>query len=496
VASANSALAQSISALLELWRATRNSKLAYEIERLSQYLPKAPFFESATEQENWWNTALSSGDPSWIPALLSAPWPANWKDGRQRLERISGMPSDPRFGSWALSACGLVSYRYQSHPFWRSWFQLLKQCHDPRFLIEASKQLEWVVSSFRYHDRSVERWEAELAALSQEQALSKEQNAEQARILAAVGIADREVLKATLLKEVYARPEDMAARLVYADLLLEEGDSRGEFIQLQVKKLTAPEATDRRLESRLLKQYQHQWLLKPYGLDPEGCVFSGGFLEKIRITPLQSWEEIFSYPLWATVHTLASHHHLTPDALLKLPLRIKTAFSVWSLSSVATALESATQLTGLGVQLLDEPRLLKKLPQLQFLAVQAQLQSLEWLAELPITRLRLCYGSIMELITLLERTDHRLTCVERISGALDKPDGWIYRLLPEENFWSLDLQYQPGAKSLDYEGILAGLNHRIRKLIVRQPKQLSAPARLELQELPSRYSIPVTFVIE
>lgn len=39
----------------------------------------------------------------------------------------------------------------------------------------------------------------------------------------------------TLLNEVLANPADREPRLVYADWLLDQGDPRGEFIQLQIQ---------------------------------------------------------------------------------------------------------------------------------------------------------------------------------------------------------------------------------------------------------------------
>ncbi len=66
---------------------------------------------------------------------------------------------------------------------------------------------------------------------------------------------------AELFARVYARPEDDEARQVLADHLLEEGDPRGEFIALQLRRLKGPlPPTGMKRERRLLEEHEARWL--------------------------------------------------------------------------------------------------------------------------------------------------------------------------------------------------------------------------------------------
>jgi uncharacterized protein (TIGR02996 family) len=71
----------------------------------------------------------------------------------------------------------------------------------------------------------------------------------------------RQALEAALL----ADPDDVATHAAYADLLMEEGDPRGEFIQVQfaLEDESRPGEERKRLRQReqeLLQAHQHQWL--------------------------------------------------------------------------------------------------------------------------------------------------------------------------------------------------------------------------------------------
>lgn len=86
-----------------------------------------------------------------------------------------------------------------------------------------------------------------------------------------------------LLAAIYADPSDRAARLVYADALLEKGDPRGEFIHLQLARADDAPPTER--EAELLHRYGNVWLgrlatgtsaLASYEL-------RGGFLWRIKL---------------------------------------------------------------------------------------------------------------------------------------------------------------------------------------------------------------------
>lgn len=94
------------------------------------------------------------------------------------------------------------------------------------------------------------------------------------------------------IQEVHANPGDETPRLIYADFLEEQGDSRGEFIRVQVELgATAPGEAARapllKREQELLDDFGEEWLepLRTLGVDgvSRAC-FHGGLLEKVRMT--------------------------------------------------------------------------------------------------------------------------------------------------------------------------------------------------------------------
>lgn len=73
-------------------------------------------------------------------------------------------------------------------------------------------------------------------------------------------------------------PDDLGARRVYADVLLENGDPRGEFIHLQL----SPSAASRETERALLARYAPHWML-PLRAEDGQATFARGFVEEWRL---------------------------------------------------------------------------------------------------------------------------------------------------------------------------------------------------------------------
>ena len=135
------------------------------------------------------------------------------------------------------------------------------------------------------------------------------------------GAVDEEAL----LRAVYDSPDDDAPRAVLSDFLLERGDPRGEFIQLQLTRCQRglnPE--EQRREAALLRKHQATWLgtvapaleYKNYQrLGPEPPPGQGdqyehdlfirwhrGFLTGCMLkTTLPALKKLASLPLWATL---------------------------------------------------------------------------------------------------------------------------------------------------------------------------------------------------
>ena len=110
---------------------------------------------------------------------------------------------------------------------------------------------------------------------------------------------------ATLLAAVHAEPDNIDARMVYADALTDAGDPRGEFIALQCRRA---DSTTR--ERELLAEHGTSWLgrLAPI-LDPAWTVFDNGFLSVARVNkvPRPKLLATAGDPTWSTVTQLTFH---------------------------------------------------------------------------------------------------------------------------------------------------------------------------------------------
>jgi uncharacterized protein (TIGR02996 family) len=99
----------------------------------------------------------------------------------------------------------------------------------------------------------------------------------------------REALESALIEN----PDDLASHAAYADFLQEQGDPRGEFIQVQLalENGSLPRTERLRLESRereLLRDHRREWLGDLADLfddedDGDSCVFARGWPDTVRI---------------------------------------------------------------------------------------------------------------------------------------------------------------------------------------------------------------------
>lgn len=106
-------------------------------------------------------------------------------------------------------------------------------------------------------------------------------------------------IEARLFEEIARSPDDDAPRHVLADLFLERGDPRGEFISVQLEEEQLGPSLDRAQRiNRLLDQHRLDWV--PRGVDAASCEFRRGLLWRA------GWPESTSptHEGWATVEEL------------------------------------------------------------------------------------------------------------------------------------------------------------------------------------------------
>ncbi len=87
-----------------------------------------------------------------------------------------------------------------------------------------------------------------------------------------------------LLAQVLAAPDDDGPRLVYADFLSEQGDPRGEFIQVQCALAHHPREDLVARSNELLEEHGAQWV--PRG--PVRVEFERGFAERVTVLDAQA----------------------------------------------------------------------------------------------------------------------------------------------------------------------------------------------------------------
>ena len=122
---------------------------------------------------------------------------------------------------------------------------------------------------------------------------------------------------AALLEAILAAPDDDAPRLVYADVLQERGDPRGEFIavQLALSRPELPEARRGELEARgasLLALHGDAWL-GPLAAGGLRVSFDRGFVEALTVSAPQALVEAGEALLREPVRQLVFRCQQRPD---------------------------------------------------------------------------------------------------------------------------------------------------------------------------------------
>jgi uncharacterized protein (TIGR02996 family) len=193
---------------------------------------------------------------------------------------------------------------------WFSALEALPRLDDPGLLALADLAAAWSLDAI-LHQRMRARLDTAMAVLARrfpegaprldegDEALASEIE----RLLAPRPAAARTAAEEeALLAAIYARPDDDAPRLVYADWLLERGDERGEFIQLELSE-RSPEAEARHAELEAVAQLRWRGPLAEVLLEVR---FRRGFVADVQV----AWDNpgqlqrLGAHPAWATIEEL------------------------------------------------------------------------------------------------------------------------------------------------------------------------------------------------
>ena len=116
--------------------------------------------------------------------------------------------------------------------------------------------------------------------------------------------ADRDIL-AALLELVWANPADDGPRAVVADFLSTHGDSRGEFITLQLDRAQGTTSVERRRREReLLALHQREWIgpIAPL-IESTYVTFERGFISGCMLKAVVEKGKPKRHPAWSTIRT-------------------------------------------------------------------------------------------------------------------------------------------------------------------------------------------------
>jgi uncharacterized protein (TIGR02996 family) len=315
-------------ALLEAWRSTRSSQIAELVERVSdRYASQLPPINgrSRAEIHDMWLGVCAEQRATDLPRLLASITATHGRstDALARVNALASWPSDPRTAGGALAVIEKpYFYASSTRPFWKAMIALVVDHQDPR----AIDALDALAKRFRLTSTyqnltSTNAWfknQLKTAANQLRDRAPAPSELDTATKKACDAIATMLETEDALLAEIYANPEDDQPRQVYADLLQQRGDPRGDFIALQL-------AGDAKRSAELLAQYARTWVGPLAGvLDLDQCVFERGFLSRARLyddTRPSDLDPIVGHPMWSTVtHVDLGDMDKTPEKLLADPV--------------------------------------------------------------------------------------------------------------------------------------------------------------------------------
>ncbi|MCX5747502.1 MAG: TIGR02996 domain-containing protein, partial [Proteobacteria bacterium] len=278
-------LERAIGALPSAWRACRHPRIADLVDRVGAELDRirGPVpGRTVAERIAAWLVIDGEREPTDVGRLLAEMWPANGKLGLACYARIAAWPDDPRMPR-VLAQLPRRGYADRA-AVWKSVCARIMKLGDRRIAPELGKlalpretRRELGALGARPSPSLTAAAEAHLTAMEQHYAVQIRRGAAKAR-------GEPEMLAA-----IYAAPDDLAIRDVYADWLTEQGDPRGELISLQRARTEgrARKNTDAR-ERELLGEHGARWA-EPLTKLLDQRIFENGFVAAGRLRAVTGW---------------------------------------------------------------------------------------------------------------------------------------------------------------------------------------------------------------
>lgn len=320
----NDKIEPALALVIEEWQKTRDPRTAEVVDEIDRALALPPLSKEASKQ---WNQVardpeLSIGARGPVIRAIHAMTTHDILGALAVTDRMKW--DDPRVGSMAIALLRELRFSgNRSKPFWRPFFEHLPKLRDPRFALLAEtlpttwsvgpSMQKWLANqlaeaaSFRLSSQPPDETLMGLLSLAKSKTAAKERSG--------VGEHAGGISGDTLLADIYANPEDDAARFVYADWLLERGDPRGEFITLQLTRSSDKDKAALKRERELLKAHKKEWLGRLVNVTGGDLIFRRGFLAEatVKFRHQRDVEQYGSLPEWATLEKLEWGDHLVRD---------------------------------------------------------------------------------------------------------------------------------------------------------------------------------------
>lgn len=248
--------------LLKEWRKNPNRLAAELLSQVSaQATEQRGRVEGSTREARGaaWDKLEKQKHPADVGALLEVLGTFPLEDARKRLTTLEERGDDPRID---LALADLMARPPQgwrgagSLRFWSHALHVFGQHQDTRVRdrLPALEQ-QWQADRGNAIGRYLSALLPGLVKDSKQWSDGALPEADARRLAPFLA---RPVKRDVSLESVFAKPSDLAVRQVLADALVEAGDPRGEFINLQLSaKLIAPQRTR---QAALLKQHGRDWL--------------------------------------------------------------------------------------------------------------------------------------------------------------------------------------------------------------------------------------------
>lgn len=301
---------ESLGLLLEAWRHAREARVAALVERVSARLTRGLL---PLECEPG-SLTMREHRPLDLPRLLVSVlegadrgYPGSL---RKSLRAFREWPADPRFTPVLVAIARMPVASHLGVP--DALCQLLEAVGDPRAL-EPLREVRVGVSPGSEYARWLDVVLQQLLARA-----VVPPDAETSRLCEAweEGLVAREAaearhgpLREALLARVYEDPDDVAARMVLADHLLEQGDPLGELISLQCQ----PEPDAARVQA-LLEAHRLRWEAPLGPSITRGSVhFEKGFPASVHMNLWEGGRLPEPGPAWSTVREIDWGRAMLPD---------------------------------------------------------------------------------------------------------------------------------------------------------------------------------------